>query len=139
MNKQPKKRISGILLLFLVILWIPKEGMSDVIWFIRYRGFGIRQIRFLLEVMPRETILTAVLFAAIILLVVGLVRKAGSLFKTETPGLNRPRPVKKDNKPDNPVKSGTARYMTQLDSYLESGLITKEEYRVLKKRYEKIQ
>ena len=152
MNNKKHHITWSVLLPLMIILWIPKEGIDRVVSYLEFRGLGIEQLELLMRVMPRETLCALILLAAILVLiaaVIGMIRKA---MNPQVPGLNRPRTEKEQKmdtvngsrkagsetvSADYAQRTGNARYMTQLESYLESGLITKEEYLVLKKRYQK--
>ncbi len=151
-----KKRYSSwsVILPLLIILWIPKEGIDRVVSYLQFRGLGIEQVELLMRVMPRETLNALILLAAVLALIAAIIGKIRSAMNPQVPGLNRPRTEKEQKmhtvdragaqkagsgtvSAEYAQRTGNARYMTQLESYLESGLITKEEYLVLKKRYQK--
>lgn len=152
MNNKKHHITWSVLLPLMIILWIPKEGIDRVVSYLEFRGLGIEQLELLMRVMPRETLCALILLASVLVLiaaVIGMIRKA---MNPQVPGLNRPRTEKEQKmdtvngsrkagagtvSADYAQRTGNARYMTQLESYLESGLITKEEYLVLKKRYQK--
>ena len=135
--------IPSVLLPAFIIMLIPKEGVQDVLRYIRYYGLNERVIRFLIEAAPWETCMTVIFVLAIIVFFINLIKLIYRASKPQVPGLNRPRPQKKTRTSSSGAeeqhyerKTGKARYMSQLDGYLESGLVTREEYQALKKRYE---
>ncbi len=153
--KKNKKELGSFIIPFLIILWIPKEVVERVFRFIEFRGLNIDTFETLIRMAPRETAMTVILLAAVLVLVFNIFRKISSVLHPQVPGLNQPRPktpaeaVRQDRSARTSdrtadaaayvSKSGRERYLSQLDSYLQSGLVTKEEYQVLKRRYDKLQ
>ena len=134
---------SSIMIPAILILLIPKEGIKDVLRYIQYYGLNERVIRFLIEVAPWELCMTVIFCLAILVFFINLFRVIYRSSSPQVPGLNKPRPQKKtrtsasgDETHHYERKTGKERYMSQLDGYLESGLLTREEYQALKKRYE---
>ena len=154
MNNKKHHITWSVLLPLMIILWIPKEGIDRVVSYLEFRGLGIEQLELLMRVMPRETLCALILLASVLVLIADVIRMIRKAMNPQVPGLNRPRTEKEQKmhsvnrdgsrkagsetvSADYAQRTGNARYMTQLVSYLESGLITKEEYLVLKKRYQK--
>ena len=134
---------SSVMIPAIIILLIPKEGIKNVLKYIEYYGLNERVIRFLIEAAPLELCMTVIFGVAILVFFINLIRVIYHISRPQVPGLNKPRPQKKtrtsasgDEEYHYERKTGKARYMSQLDGYLESGLLTREEYQALKKRYE---
>ncbi len=142
MNKKSSggAAILGFILSILIVVWIPKEGIRRIIEFIRYRGIGARQMEFIFRAWTIELIEAIVLIIAVIVMLSSLISIFRNAGRPKTPGLNQPR-EKVKTESDSTVryvsKSDKERYIAQLDSYLQNGLVTREEYQVLKERYEK--
>ncbi len=132
--------VLGFAISLLVILWIPKEGIRRIIEFIRYRGFGARQMEFIFRAWTIELVEAIALIIGVIVMLSSFISILKNTGRPKTPGLNQPR-EKAKTESDSTVryvsKNDKERYIAQLDSYLQNGLVTREEYQVLKERYEK--
>ena len=132
--------VLGFAFSLLAVICIPKEGIRRIIEFIRYRGFGARQMEFIFRAWTIELVEAIALIIAVIVLLNSLITIFRTAGRPRTPGLNQPREKVKtetDSTMRYVSKNDKERYIAQLDSYLQNGLVTREEYQVLKERYEK--
>ena len=128
------------ILSLMVISVVPKEGAVLLLRFIQKHGIGTRQLDFIFRAMSYEAATSLILVAAYLVLIISLLKILRNALRPRTPGLNQPR-EKKTEAADSTISymkmDEKAKYIAQLDSYLQNGLVTKEEYQVLKERYNK--
>ena len=149
MKKNNTARVLTLILSIFVIAALPKEAIRRTIYFFRASGFGVRQLEFYLQVGMTEFLICLLFAVMIIVFFVTLFKLIFSPAETKTDGLNQPRKETKTHAAHpgtsrssqagraGAVKDGEDRYLAQLDSFLESGLVTGEEYQQLKERYKK--
>ena len=152
MKKNNTARVLTLILSIFVIAALPKEAIRRTIYFFRASGFGVRQLEFYLQVGMTEFLICLLFAVMIIVFFVTLFKLIFSPAETKTNGLNQPRKETKTAEAHTGTsrssrssqagrtgaeKNGGDRYLAQLDSFLESGLVTGEEYQQLKERYKK--
>ena len=146
--KKNTVRILIMILSILVIVTLPIEAVERTFYFFRNSGFGERQVEFYLRVGQTELLVCLLYVIAFIVFFVNLFKLIFSSGNQQTDGLNQPRKKSKAaadtyaGKPAQESRGSTAgaedkedKYLEQLNGFLESGLVTREEYQHLRERY----
>ncbi len=128
-----------------VFVLTPKDWLRSMTGYVRWifrNGVGLDRI---LRYHPRPLILFALF---LLLMLVGLVSALrclvllGRIARCGAQGEDGPSPVRAARDAEEAVRcqhaGGREKYLEQLDSYLESGLIDKAEYRQMRERYERV-
>lgn len=135
----------GILLSAIALLAVlPKELLLDTLRLIEH--FGLRRALHVLWYSQRGQVYGLMIFAGLALLVVLALSRMSALsrrIRREPENIPVPRSagVKAPETEDAITcehHTGKEKYLRQLDSYLQAGLIDRAEYRTLKERYEKL-
>ena len=135
----------GILLSAIALLAVlPKELLRDTLRLIEH--FGLRRALHVLWYSQRGQVYGLMIFAGLALLVVLALSRMSALsrrIRREPENIPVPRSagVKAPETEDAITcehHTGREKYLRQLDSYLQAGLIDRAEYRTLKERYEKL-
>ena len=146
--KKNTVRILIMILSILVIVTLPIEAVERTFYFFRNSGIGVRQVEFYLRVGMTELLVCLLYAIAVIVFFVNLFKLIFSSGDQQTDGLNQPRKKAKaaaDSfaaKPAQQSRESSAgaeikgdKYLEQLNGFLESGLVTREEYQQLRERY----
>ena len=133
MNNTVRKLIGSavtfVVSVFLLLL-IPKVDNGKFFALLRAGGPLSRKIRFMLRAMPGEFILMLLFFALILVALIMLLRASLLLRRLDAPAGADEAALGCDH------KTGRDRYLEQLENYLESGVIDREEYNSMRARYE---
>ena len=145
MEKQRKRSFSMVILMAILMLSFPSSTVGKVFRLLFEKPLTLRRLQLLWDAYPGE-ILFAVFYLLCALLLIRsllrLIRPAGKQQVRKTKPVHRAKEKEIEKTKDAPIrcehKTGTEKYLEQIDGFLKSGLIDREEYRILRDRYSKL-
>ena len=150
MKKGLGKSFRNLFIALIVILYlIPFEKIQELYRMYFRTPFTTRKLEFLLRSRPMDLVLAMVFVICALVALVAFLRilfsfgKRGSTREVSgtytTPKIRRAMAPKEEEEALHcEHKRGSEKYMEQIEGYLRTGLIDRDEYRVLKERYSRL-
>ena len=159
MKKTQSKHMRNLLLSLLFLYFLPIQSIRAVGEYLFRTPPTMQKIEFLLHTKPAEA---GIFLLAVILVITALVsllrmlaaaggksnaesikqavRRTASISADETGRrtFSRRKEAEEEDALHCEHKRGTEKYLEQIDGYLKTGLIDRDEYRVLRERYSKL-
>ncbi len=128
--------ITSLILLFL----LPGSSLTRLGAYLRHYGPDPRLLKHLWRSSPSGTLMLLITLVVLVVLILSFFKILYFAVKLKTGGESAPHSPKKET--EEPLncshRTGRAKYLEQIDSFLRNGLIDRTEYNVLKARYERL-
>ncbi len=146
-KKDVNRKANPFIWTLAILFLLPKEPLMRTLTKLFRPGFSLQRFLFLWQTDPTGMLYALLFLFIIIALISSFIRMVNPNAGGGSTGTARRQPVQRGRQhaeqPEQAIgcahRTGKEKYLDQLNSYLRSGLIDREEYKVMRQRYERLQ